>query len=142
MMGVNVGSAPTSPARPLPLAPAAGLAPIGTPTTGSGSGSGAGSGAWRDVILQSRQQQPGQQAVAAAAPGRPAAELGSQHTSFLNVVVQCLWHCADFRGQVGRGGAGQGGVGWGTLGPLCGGRKRALCIFMACTRTGCSQRGP
>ena len=49
---------------------------------------------WRSAVMTG-QEVPGQ---AAPAPGLTNA--AGEYNCFLNVIVQCLWHCGDFRQQV------------------------------------------
>ncbi|GAB4821097.1 hypothetical protein N2152v2_008143 [Parachlorella kessleri] len=60
--------------------------------------SGSGGGGWRDALLQTQQaqQQQQQQAVGFQGASSDTAALNG----FISVVLHCLWHCADFRGQV------------------------------------------
>ena len=62
---------------------------------------------------QQQQQQPQQPAEGPAGGGGELALAGpglanavGEYNCFLNVIVQCLWYCAEFREQVGGAGLG------------------------------------
>ncbi len=68
--------------------------------TSSGGGGGSSSSAldsagWRGVLMQ----RVSEDLVPAAATG--LSNEAGEYNCFLNVIIQCLWHCADFRAQVG-----------------------------------------
>jgi hypothetical protein len=54
-----------------------------------------GSAGWRGVLAWG----VGAQLVPAGATG--LSNEAGEYNCFLNVIIQCLWHCADFRAQVG-----------------------------------------
>ena len=42
----------------------------------------------------------GQEVPSQAAPATGLTNAAGEYNCFLNVIVQCLWHCGDFRQQV------------------------------------------
>ena len=78
LMGVGSSS-------PEPVAAGAGPVAAGSPSP------------WRELL-----QQPAQEELGSAAVTGLSNEAG-EYNCFLNVIVQCLWRCADFRAQVGDG---------------------------------------
>ncbi len=69
----------------------------GSAAGSSSSGGGLGdSGGWRSVLMQRVADELG----SSAATG--LSNEAGEYNCFLNVIIQCLWHCTDFRRQVGQ----------------------------------------
>jgi hypothetical protein len=72
---------------------AAAAAVLATPDGASAAGAGAGASLWRSVLMQRVSDELG----AAAVTG--LSNEAGEYNCFLNVIIQCLWRCADFRRQ-------------------------------------------
>jgi len=64
------------------------------PPDGPHAAAAAAAGGWRGMLLQRVLEELG------PAAGTGLTNEAGEYNCFLNVIIQCLWHCSDFRAQV------------------------------------------
>jgi hypothetical protein len=86
---------------------------IGSEATADGSPAAGSASLWRSVLMQRVQDELG----AAAVTG--LSNEAGEFNCFLNVVIQCLWRCADFRRQASLAGRAAAWCGVGSAALTC-----------------------